>query len=102
MDLNAITGSGQSMVVGLGVYIVPFFLGLILSVTMWTCLCCCCVCPHCCPSKCCQHDENLLYTKCEMLWPVIFLIGTLLLACAASIPGIFSRQLRYHESLHRH
>lgn len=67
---------------------VPFVIGLVLSLTLWTCLCCCCTCPGCCPSKCCQHDENLLYTKCEMLWPVIFLMIVLLLACAAAVPGI--------------
>lgn len=87
LDMTSLQSAATGMMGGAIVYIVPFALGLILSLVLWSCLCCCCCCPSCCPSKCCQHDENLLYTKCEMLWPVIFLITTLLLACAASIPG---------------
>lgn len=62
-----------------------------MGLTLWTCLCCCCTCPGCCPSKCCKccrHDDDILYTKCELLWPSIFLLVLLLLAIAASIPGI--------------
>lgn len=87
-DLSGMLAQGQNAMVGLGVYVVPFVIGLILSLTMWTCLCCCCTCPGCCPSKCCQHDENTLYTKCEMMWPVLFLMIVLLLACAAAVPGM--------------
>lgn len=88
LDLASLQTAGQNAMGGVIVYIAPFIIGLFLSLSLWTCLCCCCSCPGCCPSKCCQHDENIEYTKCEMYWPVIFLIVTLLLACAASIPGI--------------
>lgn len=72
----------------LGIYVAPFVIGLLLSLTLWAFLCCCCTCTSCCPSKCCQHDENILYTKCELLWPAIVLVILLALAIGASIPGI--------------
>jgi hypothetical protein len=87
-DPTSMLSQNQTLLVGFGIYVVPFLIGLALSLTIWLCLCCCCTCPNCCPSKCCQHDETILYTKCEMLWPAIFLMLVLLLACAASIPGI--------------
>lgn len=87
-DTTAIMTAAQPAITGFGIYVIPFAIGLLLSLTLWLCLCCCCTCPGCCPSKCCQHDENLMYTKCELLWPAITMMLLMLLAVAACVPGI--------------
>lgn len=87
-DMDSVVAAAKEQASTLGIYIAPFIIGLLLSVTLWAFLCCCCTCPSCCPSKCCQHDENILYTKCELLWPAIVLVVLLGLAIGASVPGI--------------
>lgn len=91
MDLSALMASAQSILVPVIIYVVPFLIGFILGIFLWTCLCCCCTCPSCCPStccKCCRKDDEIPYTKCELIWPAVFLLLVLALAIAASIPGI--------------
>lgn len=88
MNLGGLMTSVQAFLVPFVIYVIPFVIGLILGITIWTCLCCCCTCPTCCPSKCCRKDDDLLYTKCELIWPAVFLLLVLALAIAASIPGI--------------
>ena len=85
--LSSLTNFG----IGLGITVGPFLIGLILSLTLWSCLLCCCVCPGACPSKCCQHSDGELYTKCELIWPAIVLLVFMIMACAASVPGIQSK-----------
>ena len=87
-NMNQVTESLQAQASTLGIYVAPFVIGLLLSLTLWAFLCCCCTCTGCCPSKCCQHDDNLLYTKCELLWPAIALVVLLAVAIGASVPGI--------------
>ena len=79
----------QDSVTAWVLFIGPFLIGFILILVIWPFLCCCCVCPSCCPSKCCQKKDEDLYTKCELIWPGVVLIVALLLACVASIVGIF-------------
>lgn len=88
MDLSAMMSGVQSILTPLIIYVLPFVIGLVLGLALWTCLCCCCTCPGCCPSKCCRKDDDILYTKCELIWPAVFLLLILALAIAASIPGI--------------
>ena len=87
-DIATVTTQVRSLGTPFIIYIVPFVLGLLISLFLWAFLCCCCVCPSCCPSKCCQHDADKIYTKCELLWPAIFCLIVLLAAIGASIPGI--------------
>lgn len=62
--ISELTTAAQPAITGIAVYVVPFAIGFILSLVLWMFLCCCCTCPDCCPSKCCQHEDNILYTKC--------------------------------------
>lgn len=82
------TAQAQELVVPIVFFVGPFLVGLVITVLIWPFLWCCCCCPGCCPSKCCQKPDTEAYTKCELLWPSIFLIVALLLVIVASIVGI--------------
>lgn len=65
----------------------PFILGTILSLFLWAFLLCCCVCPSCCPPTCCQHPNNKIYSRCELVWPAVVMLAAVVMACGASIAG---------------
>jgi len=81
-------GYAQTMIVPAVFFVGPFLVGLVVIILIWPFLLCCCCCPSCCPSRCCQKPDAEPYTKCELIWPSVFLIVALLLVIVASIVGI--------------
>lgn len=71
-----------------GLFVGPFALAwiLIFLVAPWTCCCCCC--PSCCPLVCCRKPMGEPYTKCELIWPAVFLIACFGVILAAGALGL--------------
>lgn len=72
---------------GFFLFIGPFAIALVLLLLLLPFLSCCCCCPNCCPPACCRLPNSQLYSKCELRWPAIMAILSLLLAIGASAYG---------------
>jgi hypothetical protein len=67
--------------------VVPFAFFFLVSIFGCCCYCCCSACDCCCPpSQCCRHKEN--YNKCELLWPAIGGILSVLVLFGVSIAAL--------------
>lgn len=98
--ISNFAGAAATLTAQIGAFVQligAFVIGLLLVLTMWTCLLCCCCCPSCCPSKCCQKNETEPYTKCELYWPTIVLILALILTLVGGAMGL-SRASGFQDS----
>jgi hypothetical protein len=79
---------------GLIIYILPFVLGLLVTILLSCCLAACCLKPKKCPPQCCRN-ESPECTRCQQLVPVIILIVLLTIALITATFGIvYSAYLR--------
>ena len=68
-------------------YVVTYIVSFCVFMLLWPFLCCFCCCPSCCPPACLRKADDEPYSRCELLWPAIFLCVLLVFLYIECIQG---------------